>query len=41
MQIGELRLKNKVLLAPMAGVADSPFRQIAVEMGCAWFIPKW
>ena len=35
MQIGELRLKNKVLLATMAGVADSPFRQIAVEMGCA------
>ncbi|HZK24437.1 MAG TPA: tRNA dihydrouridine synthase DusB [Oscillospiraceae bacterium] len=35
MRIGKVNLKNKVLLAPMAGVSDSAFRQIAVEMGCA------
>ena len=35
MKIGELILKNQVILAPMAGVTDSPFRILAKEMGCA------
>lgn len=35
MKIGGLELKNKVILAPMAGVTDSSFRQLAVEMGAA------
>ena len=35
MQIGSLVLKNKVILAPLAGVTDSPFRTLALEMGCA------
>ncbi|MDW7651860.1 MAG: tRNA dihydrouridine synthase DusB [Bacillota bacterium] len=35
MKIGGLALKNKVILAPLAGVTDRPFRLLAVEMGCA------
>jgi len=35
MEIGKLILKNKVILAPMAGVTDGPFRLLAKEMGCA------
>ncbi len=35
MQIGAVRLKSPLLLAPMAGVTDLPFRLLAKEMGCA------
>lgn len=34
MQIGKLKLANQVILAPMAGVTDLPFRLLAKEMGC-------
>lgn len=34
MQIGKLNLANQVILAPMAGVTDLPFRLLAKEMGC-------
>lgn len=34
MQIGKLALANPVILAPMAGVTDLPFRLLAKEMGC-------
>ncbi len=33
MRIGNTELKNRVILAPMAGVADLPFRIICHEMG--------
>ncbi|MGE0241099.1 MAG: tRNA dihydrouridine synthase DusB [Parvibaculaceae bacterium] len=29
--VGEIRLRNRVLLAPMSGVSDRPFREIADE----------
>lgn len=32
-QIGELHLKNRVFLAPLAGVSDIPFRRICQELG--------
>lgn len=32
-QLGHLTLKNRVFLAPLAGVSDIPFRRIAQEMG--------
>ncbi|NLM52382.1 MAG: tRNA dihydrouridine synthase DusB [Firmicutes bacterium] len=35
MLIGNVKLQNKVVLAPMAGVTDSSFRQLVKEMGCA------
>jgi tRNA-dihydrouridine synthase B len=34
MQIGRLSLKNDVILAPMAGITDLPFRTIVREFGC-------
>lgn len=34
MQIGKIKLANPVILAPMAGVTDLPFRLLSKEMGC-------
>jgi tRNA-dihydrouridine synthase B len=34
MRFGTLTLKNSLVLAPMAGISDYPFRQIARERGC-------
>ncbi|GAW27489.1 tRNA dihydrouridine synthase DusB [Carboxydocella sp. ULO1] len=34
MKIGGVRLANRVFAAPMAGVTDRSFRQLAREMGC-------
>ena len=34
MNIGRLRLKNVICLAPMAGITDLPFRTIVREFGC-------
>jgi tRNA-dihydrouridine synthase B len=34
MNIGRLQLDNNVLLAPMAGITDLPFRTIARSFGC-------
>jgi tRNA-dihydrouridine synthase B len=35
MKIANLSLKNRVILAPMAGVTDLPFRIVAREFGCS------
>lgn len=35
MNIGNVQLENPFLLGPMAGITDSPFRQLCREMGCA------
>lgn len=35
MQLGPYTLKNKWILAPMAGVSEQPFREIAFELGAA------
>lgn len=35
MEVGNISLKNQIVLAPMAGVTDGPFRLLAKEMGCA------
>ena len=34
MYIGNVLVENPVILAPMAGVTDQPFRMIVKEMGC-------
>ncbi len=33
MKIGQLELKNNLILAPMAGISDLPFRMICAEQG--------
>ena len=33
-KIGNVEIKNNVVLAPMAGVCNSAFRKIIKEMGC-------
>ena len=32
--IGNVRLDNPLILAPMAGVTDLPFRRLCKEQGC-------
>ena len=36
LEIGTVKLEGKVALAPMAGVSDSPTRQITRKMGSAF-----
>ena len=33
-KIGNIEIKNKIVLAPMAGICNSAFRRICKEMGC-------
>nr|WP_294999644.1 tRNA dihydrouridine synthase DusB [uncultured Methanobrevibacter sp.] len=33
-KIGNVKIENQVVLAPMAGISDSAFRRIAKDMGC-------
>ena len=33
-KIGSLTIKNQIVSAPMAGVSDKAYRQLAAEMGC-------
>ena len=35
MQIGKLKLENNIILAPLAGITNLPFRLMAKEAGCA------
>jgi len=35
MQIGSVTLKNKTILAPLAGITNLPFRLLAKQAGCA------
>lgn len=35
MRIGQYQLKNRVLLAPMAGITDQPFRKLCAHYGAA------
>ena len=32
-KIGNVEIKNQIVLAPMAGISNSAFRRIAKEMG--------
>mgnify|MGYP005624794741 FL=1 len=40
MQIGLHKLKNKLIVAPMAGVTDRPFRQLCKRMGAAMAVSE-
>src|SRR6188768_3007381 len=40
MQIGKHKLKNKLVVAPMAGVTDRPFRQLCKQMGAGMAVSE-
>jgi tRNA-dihydrouridine synthase B len=40
MQIGPYRLKNNLIVAPMAGVTDRPFRQLCKLMGAGMAVSE-
>ncbi len=40
MQIGPYSLKNKLIVAPMAGVTDRPFRQLCKKMGAGMAVSE-
>lgn len=40
MQIGPYTLKNKLIVAPMAGVTDRPFRQLCKRMGAGMAVSE-
>ena len=40
MQIGPYKLKNNLIVAPMAGVTDRPFRQLCKRMGAAMAVSE-
>ena len=39
-KIGNIEIKNQVVLAPMAGISNSSFRRIAKEMGCGLIVAE-
>ncbi len=38
--IGEVKVANRVLLAPMSGVTDAPFRRMAAELGAGLVVSE-
>ena len=40
MQIGPIKLKNNLIVAPMAGVTDRPFRQLCKLMGAGMAVSE-
>ena len=39
-KIGNVEIKNKIVLAPMAGICNSAFRRIAKEFGCGLIVSE-
>ena len=40
MQIGPYQLSNQLILAPMAGVTDRPFRQLCRKLGAGMAVSE-
>ncbi|WJR81788.1 tRNA dihydrouridine synthase DusB [Bradyrhizobium sp. NP1] len=40
MEIGGIRLANRVLLAPMSGITDAPFRRLAAKLGAGLVVSE-
>ncbi len=41
LQIGDVQLENNLILAPMAGVTDLPFRLLCKEQGAGLCVWRW
>ena len=41
LKIGNVELENNVILAPMAGVTDMPYRILCREQGQVWCAWRW
>ena len=39
-KIGNIEIKNRVVLAPMAGISNPAYMKIVEEMGCGWAITE-
>jgi tRNA-dihydrouridine synthase len=40
LKIGEIAVANRVLLAPMSGVTDAPFRRLAATLGAGLVVSE-
>src|SRR5438128_8417124 len=40
LKIGEIQVTNRVLLAPMSGVTDAPFRRLAARLGAGLVVSE-
>ena len=40
LKIGNVTLENNLILAPMAGVTDLPFRILCKEQGCGMVVTE-
>ena len=40
MRIGNVEIANPVMLAPMAGVTDLPYRLLCKEQGCGYMVTE-
>jgi tRNA-dihydrouridine synthase B len=40
LKIGDIELANRVLLAPMSGVTDAPFRRLAAQLGAGLVVSE-
>ena len=40
LKIGDIELANRVLLAPMSGVTDAPFRRLAARLGAGLVVSE-
>ena len=40
LKIGDIAVANRVLLAPMSGVTDAPFRRLAASLGAGLVVSE-
>ncbi|MBK5651142.1 MAG: tRNA-dihydrouridine synthase, partial [Rhizobium sp.] len=40
MKIGDIAVANRVLLAPMSGITDAPFRRLAARLGAGLVVSE-
>src|SRR3954469_6118608 len=40
LKIGDLEIANRVLLAPMSGITDAPFRRLAASLGAGLVVSE-